>query len=113
MAASSSRHVFGSGATIVRRESHFAQGGDGLGAARHKWCTRAARRRTPIPESGQPAARFNCRVPTPVSSTTISNSLAKSGGELETASLSASGISRIEGATNGSPPWRRIELRYF
>ena len=102
--ASSSRHVFGSGAISGRRQSHFAQGGDRLGAARNQ-CYLAQR----IGECGFRKARrqqrFNWRVPTPVSSTTMSNSPAKRrAANWNTASLSATGISRIEGATNGCPP---------
>jgi hypothetical protein len=53
--------------------------------------------------------RVNWRVPTPVSRITMSNPPAKSfSAKSKAAEFSASGISRMEGATNGSPSCLRI-----
>jgi len=93
----------GAGATTAGAIPSSRSAATGLGPR-----AATATRRSDAAKPG-PMTRANCRVPTPVSSTIMSKPPAASrSAKLKTSSLAASGTSRIEGATNGSPPCLRI-----
>ena len=102
-APSSSRHVFGSGATTSGVESQLPQRGHRLRPAR---CDLT--RRSPSPNRS-PSTRASCRVPTPGEQDhPVEFPGEQPVEEAKHRLVSAAGASRIDGATKGSPPCFRI-----